>query len=150
MNNNQKFCSFSIEDALYGIDICDVKEIKYDYSMTIVRHAPKEIQGLVNVRGLIYIILNMRVLLNIDTPQKKNSILILIKPHISQDPFGIKVDNHSGVLNVRNENIDYHKQEKIDGQGVKQNGLIKGVCRIENKLMTILDSHKLLNAINWT
>ncbi|KPA18810.1 Chemotaxis protein cheW [Candidatus Magnetomorum sp. HK-1] len=149
MNNDKKFCSFSIDDTLYGIDIKDVKEIKYDYMITSVRHAPPEIKGLVNVRGLIYIILNMKLLLNVDKKNSKNNILILLKPHVGEDPVGIEVDNHCGVVDVNNENIEYHMQEEIISSISERNEIINGLCKLQDKLMTILDSNKLLSSIKW-
>jgi len=145
----QQFCSFSINESLFGIDIKDVKEIKYDYMMTEIPHSPPSINGIVNVRGQIYIILNMRLLLNFENKKNKNSLLILLKPHLNVDPFGIEIDNHTGVLKVNNNDIEYHTQDELSQTDINKIEIVKGVCRLPNKLMTILDSHKLLDAIKW-
>jgi purine-binding chemotaxis protein CheW len=143
-----QFCTFTVGRHLFGVNIHDVCEIKDDFSITPVHHAPKEIKGLTNIRGQVYLALNLRVILQV---RENNSIerrLILFKPKVSQDLFGILVDSHNGVVRVPESSIEYHQYDQsITSEMSMKRSISVGVCKLQSELLTILNAENLLVSI---
>lgn len=59
-DHKQQFCTFELADRLFGINILDIKEITQEAQYTTVFHASQRVQGYVNIRGQIHLVLNMR------------------------------------------------------------------------------------------
>jgi purine-binding chemotaxis protein CheW len=144
-----QFCTFTVGEYLFGVDIHDVREIKDDFSITKVHHAPKEIKGLTNIRGQVYLALNLRVILQIkDIKNMAEDKLILFKSKISQDLFGILVDTHNGVVRVPETSIEYHQYDQsITSEMSMKRAITVGVCKLQSKLLTILNAENLLVSI---
>jgi len=144
-----QFCTFTVGAHLFGVDIHDVREIKDDFSITPVHHAPKEIKGLTNIRGQVYLALNLRVILQIrDIKEKSENRLILFKSKIGQDLFGILVDSHKGVVHVPETIIEYHQYDQsIPSEMTMKRSITVGVCKLQSKLLTILNAKNLLVSI---
>jgi len=148
-SNSFQFCTFSLGEHLFGIDIQDVREIKDDFTITPVHHAPKEIKGLSNIRGQVYLALNLRVILQISQNSSKlDKQLILLKNKSGQDLLGILVEMHKGVAHVDEKKIEYHQfdQSIPTDMSLKRN-LIVGVCKLQSNLMTILNVENLMSLI---
>ena len=63
MKTQRVFCTFRLDGHLYGVDVLDVKEVTTATTATPISHAPDEVMGLVNIRGQIYLALDLRRLL---------------------------------------------------------------------------------------
>ena len=143
-----QFCTFSVQGHLFGIDIHDIREIKDEFSITPVHHAPKEIKGLVNIRGQVYLALNLRVILQIEASDVHSRRLILFKPEIGQDLFGIIVDTHNGVIHIEEKQIEYHQYDQsMPSEMTMKRTITTGICKLESKLLTILKAANLLVSI---
>ncbi|ETR71874.1 MAG: Chemotaxis protein cheW [Candidatus Magnetoglobus multicellularis str. Araruama] len=144
-----QFCTFSVGGHLFGVDIHDIREIKDEFSITPVHHAPKEIKGLANIRGQVYLALNLRVILQLrnDNPSVDGR-LILFKPKIGQDLFGILVDTHNGVVHVSETSIEYYQYDQsIPSEMNIKRAISVGVCKLQSELLTILNAGNLLFSI---
>ncbi|KPA17848.1 Chemotaxis protein cheW [Candidatus Magnetomorum sp. HK-1] len=144
-----QFCTFSVAGHLFGVDIHDVREIKDEFSITPVYHAPKEIKGLANIRGQVYLALNLRVILQIrEFDSQADTRLILFKPKIGQDMFGILVDTHNGVIDIEEKHIEYHQYDQsMPSEMTMKRAISTGVCKLESGLLTILNAANLLVSI---
>jgi len=144
-----QFCTFTVGGHLFGVDIHDVREIKDEFLITPVHHSPKEIKGLTNIRGQVYLALNLRVLLQIrENNHKTERQLILFKSKISQDLFGILVDSHNGVVHVPESSIEYHQYDQsITAEMSMKRSISVGVCKLQSTLLTILNAKNLLVSI---
>src|SRR4051794_22520133 len=92
MTTQRMFCTFRVNDRLFGVDILDVKEVTAETTFTRVAHATDEVLGLVNIRGHIYLALDLRRLLGMPaTVVTGDSRLVLFKPSIG-NAFGVVVD----------------------------------------------------------
>ncbi len=140
MENNEniqetkrQFCAFWLSDRLFGVDILDVKEINEELSFTNVYHAAQEIKGLVNIRGQIHLIIDLARLIGIKVsmPQENRS-LIIFKSGVAED-LGILVDKIEGIVNVDKEAFE------PAGASTDASTLMPGVCKLDNKLMDIID-----------
>jgi chemotaxis signal transduction protein len=146
--SNQKLqcCTFRIAGRLFGVDIHDVKEIFPEVSLTPVFHAPKEVKGYVNIRGQIYLILDLRLILgHEEKPVDKESCLVLFKPSVAE-PFGILVDKIGDVVVVEKEQMEKNRPSLSDVE--KRSDLINFVCKLEKALLVVLNPKKILEYID--
>ncbi|RLC12877.1 MAG: hypothetical protein DRI57_17250 [Deltaproteobacteria bacterium] len=149
----RQFCTFQIAERLFGVDILDVKEINLEAKFTPVFHAPKEVEGYVNIRGQIYLILNLRLLLGFEKKAvDEASRLVLFKPQV-EEPFGVLVDRIGDVVDVDVTQIENHDKDdqrpSKDGKR-KSAELWDGVCKLEEGLLVVLNSRNMLKSIGKT
>ena len=106
MATQRLFCTFRVNDRLFGVDILDVKEVTAETTFTRVAHAPDEVLGLVNIRGHIYLALDLRRLLGMPaTVVTGDSRLVLFKPSVG-NAFGVVVDEISDIQTVDANRIE--------------------------------------------
>src|SRR3954471_10321458 len=97
MERQRLFCTFRVGGRLYGVDILDVKEVTAETAFTRVAHAPDEVLGLVNIRGHVYLALDLRRLLGMTaTVLPGDSRLVLFKP-AAGNAFGVVVDEIADI-----------------------------------------------------
>ena len=77
MAEDKQFVTFRMDNNFFGIDILTVKEVNIDYAITPVHHSPSIVKGYVNLRGEIFLILNLRSLLGLANRDIKKSKLII-------------------------------------------------------------------------
>ena len=136
-----KFVTFWIHDELFGVNILDVKEVTPVMEITPVFHAPEEVEGYVNIRGEIHLVINLRILLNLPSHDTTSeSRIVIFKPKIAE-PFGILVDRVGDVLEVPITAIE--SDIRPDSKKGKKN-LISGVCKLKENLLIVLDARRFL------
>ncbi|MBF0199696.1 MAG: purine-binding chemotaxis protein CheW [Planctomycetes bacterium] len=143
-----ELCSFWLEDKLFGIDILDVKEISVVRNITPVFHSSQDVKGLVNLRGQIHLVIDLRMFFNMDALDNRDEHkLIIFKDHIA-DPFGILVDRIGDVVKTKRSNIEERRKrsaEDVNGENRKSARMVtKGVCKLKDNLMIILDPAKVV------
>ncbi len=131
-----QFCSFYIEDQLFGVNILMVKEIIEDFSFTKIYHTPKKVKGYVNVRGNIYLILDMRVILGYSAKDEidDSGRIILFKSSVGED-FGILIEKIEDIINV--QEIDLENVVNLNKDDASS--VISTTCKLNNNLMTIIN-----------
>lgn len=145
----RRFCTFRLSGRLYGVDIQDVKEINTETNTTPIHHAPKEIKGYINIRGQVYLLLDLRRIFgfqekNID----KNSRVLLFIPELG-DPSGILVDSIEDVVTVDENQIENRRKNQDDHEGSDRRGFDvgEGVCMLKDELLIVLNAKKLFRSI---
>ncbi len=96
--------SFKLGAEEYGIDILRVQEIRGYEPPTRIANAPVFVKGVVNLRGVIVPIVDMRVRFNLADVQY-NSFTVVIVLNIGHRTMGIVVDSVSDVLELSPEQI---------------------------------------------
>jgi purine-binding chemotaxis protein CheW len=96
--------SFKLGTEEYGIDILRVQEIRGYEPPTRIANAPAFVKGVVNLRGVIVPIVDMRVRFNLADVQY-NSFTVVIVLNIGNRTMGIVVDSVSDVLELSPEQI---------------------------------------------
>ncbi len=102
--NVREYLSFKLGAEEYGIDILRVQEIRGYESPTRIANAPHFIKGVVNLRGVIVPIVDMRLRFNLDDVQY-NSFTVVIILNIAGRTVGMAVDSVSDVLELSAESI---------------------------------------------
>lgn len=136
-----QFVGFSIGREKFGVDILTVQEIIRSTNVTPVPNSPSFVEGVINLRGDIIPVVDLRKRLNLfdaDQSMEKNWILIL---RIGERIAGFIVDDVTEVLKVPEDAIDPPPAIVIAGL---ENQYIKGVCEIEGELLVILNFESVL------
>ncbi len=137
------FVSFWIEEELFGINIIDIKEVTQLLDITPIFHAPSEVKGYVNLRGEIHMILDFRHMMGlVNKEPAKKARIIIFKTRVGE-PFGILVDHIGEVVSVTEDQIE--PRSPSDTLNTHREDLISGVCKLEEKLMIIVNGFNLLN-----
>jgi purine-binding chemotaxis protein CheW len=149
-NAKRQFCTFQIHDRLFGVDILDVKEVNPETNFTPIFHAPQEVRGNVNIRGQIYLVLDLRLILGFETkPADEKSRVLLFKSEVGE-PFGILVDRIGDVVTVDENQIENRRQTDhgpSDQADRRTLDLSDGICKLEDTLLIIMNSQNLLTII---
>ena len=100
----REYLSFKLGAEEYGIDILRVQEIRGYEAPTRIANSPPFIKGVVNLRGVIVPIVDMRVRFNMEDVQY-NSFTVVIILNIAGRTVGMVVDSVSDVLELDGDHI---------------------------------------------
>ncbi|HZY98013.1 MAG TPA: chemotaxis protein CheW [Candidatus Baltobacteraceae bacterium] len=126
--------SFRLGGEEYGVDIAQVQEIIRMVEITHVPRAPRFMEGVINLRGQLIPIIDLRTrfgMTRID-PTKGTRIVVT---EIGSKRVGIVVDSVSEVLNIPTENVE-DAPEMVAGVGTEY---IQGVGKLGERLIIMLD-----------
>ena len=142
------FCTFRTAGRLYGVPVLDVKEVTAETRTIRIPHAPAEVLGLVNIRGHVFLALNLAALLALkDHPLPTDSQLVIFKPTVGAN-FGIIVDQIGDIVRVTSDRIEPFSADQRAGLDHNDRGtFVSSVCKLEDQLLLILDPRKFLPCI---
>ncbi|SBS35349.1 Chemotaxis protein CheW [Marinomonas spartinae] len=100
----REFLAFVLGDETYALDIMSVKEIRGYEPVTKIANAPNYIKGVINLRGDIVPIVDLRIKFGVGEPSY-NEWTIVIMLNIKDRILGIVVDGVSDVMNFEEEDI---------------------------------------------
>ena len=100
----REFLAFKLGDEEYGIDILRVQEIRSYEVPTRIANAPHFIKGVVNLRGVIVPIVDMRLKFNLDSANY-DSFTVVIVLNIASRIVGMVVDAVSDVITLTPEQL---------------------------------------------
>lgn len=130
--------TFSLDEQ-YGIPINQVQEIIRVGSITRIPNSPPHMEGVINLRGRILPVLNLRRRLKLpETDITKKSRIVVTE--INGKDIGLLVDAVLQVIKVSSEHIDNAPEEVLD----IDSDYITGVCRLSKGLVILLDMERLL------
>jgi purine-binding chemotaxis protein CheW len=99
-----EFLTFKLGAEEYGIDILRVQEIRSYEQPTRIANAPGFIKGVVNLRGVIVPIIDLRLKLNCDTAEY-NDFTVVIVLNVKGRVIGAVVDSVSDVLELKKDDV---------------------------------------------
>lgn len=134
---------FEIGKEQFGVNILAVQEIIRSAPVTNVPNSPMFVEGVINLRGDIVPVIDLRKRLNLYQDEEnvveiKNWILIL---NIGDKVIGFIVDAVTEVLKIEEESIEPPPDIIIAGL---ENQYIQGVCNINDALLIILEFDRVL------
>lgn len=135
-----KFLTFLIGNEFYGIEIKYVIEIIGIQTITEVPELPEYIKGIINLRGKIIPVLDVRIRFH-KKPRDYDDRTCIIVVDIEEISIGLVVDCVSEVLSIADEDI---ADPPSFNKGY-QNKYIKGIGKVGNDVKLLLDCEKLLN-----
>ena len=138
-----QFVGFLIGEELFGVDILSVQEIIRDTTITPIPDSPDFLEGVINLRGNIIPVIDLRKRLKLSQPAPAEKSLWIVILIIEGRVTGFVVDRVTKVLNVPAESIK--PPPEIVLAGLKSE-YINGVCRMDEKLLILLDFSRVLMA----
>src|SRR5438105_6918460 len=100
----REFLAFTLGKEEYGIDILKVQELRGYEAVTRIANSPDFIKGVVNLRGIIVPIIDMRIKFNLGEPTY-NQFTVVIILNIAGRIVGMVVDSVSDVIALSSEQI---------------------------------------------
>ncbi len=131
---------FIIGEELFGVDILKVQEIIKETPITPIPDSPEFIEGVINLRGNIIPVIDLRKRLKLLQQEKAGPSWIIIL-NINGRVTGFIVDSVTQVLKVQADKI--LPPPEIVAAGLK-NQYITGVCKIDERMLILLDFNRIL------
>ena len=135
-----QFLTFQLGDELYGVDILRVQEIKGYTTVTKIPTTPPHIKGVLNLRGTIVPIVELRTKFGMPTIEYTMFTVIVVVV-IQEKIMGLVVDAVSDVLNIDKKDIQPPPQF---GANVDVS-FFRGIGKSGEKLVVLLDMDRLLS-----
>lgn len=139
----REYLTFRLDQEEYGIDILKVQEIRGYESPTRIANAPDFIKGVVNLRGTIVPIVDMRLKFNCINVEY-NSFTVVIVLNLRHRVVGIVVDSVSDVMELAPESI----RAAPDIESVIDNNCILGLGSVAERMLILLDIEKLMSGLD--
>lgn len=140
-----QYLTFMMADEEYGVDILRVQEIRGWEHVTPVPNTPKYIKGVINLRGTIVPLVDLRERFGVEPiPYGPTTVVIVLKV-IGEDSeriMGIVVDAVADVYNIEEENI----KPAPDFGSVVSIEYVRGLASIDEKMLIVLEIDRLLSA----
>lgn len=139
-NNDQlQFATFYVGEMLLGVDIRLVQEINRQLEMTPVPNAPHHVRGVINLRGEVATVIDLRTVLGLPSVEQTRDTRNLIV-HSQGEAIGLLVDRISDILTVRRDQVS-DAPSNVDGVDGK---FFLGVHALESDLCVLLDVEEVL------
>jgi purine-binding chemotaxis protein CheW len=142
-NENAQFFTFSLNNEEYAVDILSVVEVKVWEEVTVMPDTPRYVKGVLNLRGTIVPIIDLRVYYGIESIDYDAATVILVlklSASGSDQMIGLVVDSVSDVMNISVKQV--HKNEEFDM--LSHTDSIIGVATLDAKNIIMLDPSKLM------
>ena len=140
-----KYLTFYLGDETYGIEILKVQEIIGMMNVTHFPKAPDFIRGVINLRGKVIPVIELRKKFNLETHRDdEKTCIIVIQLMVGDNEIrqGVIVDEVSEVLDISAEEIElspsFGSQGNID--------FIMGVGKVSDKVVILLDVNRILSS----
>lgn len=140
-SSGHEFLSFTLGQQEYGIDILKVQEIRGYEAVTRIANAPEFIKGVVNLRGIIVPILDLRIKFNLGTPTYDELTVVIIL-NIAGRVVGIVVDGVSDVTILTDDQI---KPPPEMGTAFNTDYLV-GLGTLAERMLILIDIDKLMSS----
>ena len=134
---------FTIGKEQFGVDILMVQEIIRSAPITSVPNSPDFIEGVINLRGNIIPVIELRKRLNLFRKDSKSEDAWILILNINSRVTGFIVDSVTRVLKIMESTIEPPPDVVVAGLA---NQYIRGVCDIGENLLILLDFNRILMA----
>ena len=136
-----EFLTFTLGKEEYGIDILKVQEIRGYDAVTHIANAPEFIKGVINLRGIIVPIVDMRIKFNLGNVEY-NQFTVVIILNIAHRVVGMVVDGVSDVTTLKPEEI---KPAPEFGTGLDTQYLL-GLGTVDDRMLILVDIERLMGS----
>ena len=134
-----EYLTFTLGSEEYAIDILKVQEIRGYEQPTLIANAPPFIKGVINLRGIIVPIIDMRIKFNLShIAYDQFSVMIILT--VADRVMGILVDGVSDVITLADEQV-----RPAPGLGsVIHTDYITGLGTVDERMLILIDIEKLM------
>jgi purine-binding chemotaxis protein CheW len=147
---------FALGSEHFAIDLFDVKEVVEYTTITKLPNVPAYVRGIIDLRGEITMIIDLKHRLNITEESTKSieaSRIIVLDDQIAKSKIGILVDDVTSVSTFEGDQVD-HTSASVSKQETSIIGIIKRKIKVKdkeiNELIIWIDIKQLLTDIDST
>lgn len=137
----QEFLSFKLASEEYGIDILRVQEIRSYEAPTRIANAPAFVKGVINLRGVIVPIIDLRLKFNLGEAHYDGFTVVIVL-NIGRQVVGIVVDGVSDVITLAPEQL--HPVPEFSS--VIDDDHLLAIGSVDNRMLILLDIEKLMTS----
>ncbi len=137
----REFLTFRLGGEEYGIDILRVQEIRGYEQPTRIANAPAFIKGVINLRGVIVPIVDLRLKFGLENAEY-NTFTVVIILNIASRVVGIVVDQVSDVIELSGEQI----KPPPEFSGEVDASFIQGLGQVGERMLILTDIEKLMSS----
>ena len=138
----REFLAFKIANEEYGVDILRVQEIRSYEKPTTIANAPEHLKGVVNLRGVIVPIIDLRIKLGVGVDEVRyDHLTVVIVLNIGNRVVGVVVDGVSDVLTL--EPSQLRPVPALDSNFDPEHLLAIG--SVDDRMLILLDIEKFLS-----
>ena len=135
----EHLATFFLHREEYGVDVRQVQEIRRTTEITSVPRAPEFIRGVINLRGRILPVLDLKRKLGLGEVEDGRATRIVVV-RVKERLLGLLVDGASQVLKVEVSRIEPAPEEVVEKGG----DYIRGVAKLDDRLIILVDLERLL------
>ncbi|WP_076592682.1 chemotaxis protein CheW [Herminiimonas arsenitoxidans] len=136
-----EFLSFTLGNEEYGVSIQKVQELRGYDTVTRIANAPDFIKGVVNLRGIIVPIIDMRIKFNLGSPTYDQFTVVVIL-NIGGRVVGMVVDSVSDVITLTPEQI----KPAPEMGGALATDYLVGLGTVDQRMLILVDIDKLMSS----
>ena len=137
----REFLAFKLGDEEYGMDILRVQEIRSFEKPTRMANAPAYILGVINLRGVIVPIIDMRIKFNL-AQVNYDTFTVVIVLNIGKQVVGMVVDGVSDVITLTPEQL----RPVPEFSSTIGSDHLLAIGSLENRMLILLDIEKLMTS----
>ena len=137
--------TFVLGNETYGVDILRVQEIRGWSAVTKIPHAPPHVLGVLNLRGSIVPIVDLRMRFSLDRAEYTAVTVIIVVSVMSaagRRDFGVVVDGVSDVVDVNTEEVK--AAPELGAKGATD--YIRGLVPVSERMVVLLDIDRLIGS----
>jgi len=138
----KEFLTFRLGEEEYGIDILRVQEIRSYEIPTRIANAPHFLKGVVNLRGVIVPVVDLRIKLGCDKVEY-NDFTVVIVLNVKGRVVGVVVDSVSDVLELPEEDL---KPSPEMNSSAADNANVTGIASVGERMLILMDIQALMSS----
>jgi purine-binding chemotaxis protein CheW len=131
---SEHLATFVLDREEYGVDVRQVQEIRRVGEITAVPRAPEFVRGVINLRGRILPVLDLKRKLGLGEVAIERAARIVVV-RVQDRMLGLLVDGASQVLKVPVSRVEPPPEEVVERGG----DYIRGVAKLEDRLIILID-----------
>jgi purine-binding chemotaxis protein CheW len=142
---SRQVLTFVLGNETYGVDILRVQEIRGWSAVTKIPHAPSHVLGVLNLRGSIVPIVDLRMRFALDRAEYTAITVIIVVSVIStagRRDFGVVVDGVSDVVDVKTAEVK--AAPELGSKGATD--YIRGLVPVADRMVVLLDIDRLIGS----
>jgi purine-binding chemotaxis protein CheW len=138
-HDGHQYLTFSLGQETYGIEILRVQEIRGYKPATPIPNSPSWVRGVMNLRGTIVPVIDLRAKLGLESAQY-GRVTVIIVVNVGTRISGLIVDSVSDVQNFAPSDI----QPSPDLGSSSESRFARGIARVDESLVVLLDLERVL------
>jgi purine-binding chemotaxis protein CheW len=143
---SHEYLTFQLNGEAYGIDILKVQEIRSYEPPTKIANAPPHIKGIINLRGVIVSVVDLRIKFNEaqvhgDLPIDSTTVVIVL--NVREHVIGVVVDAVCDVMQLSESAIQPAPDIR---SSVMDTSYIVGIAKVNDRLLILMDIEALMSS----